>query len=275
MVGENDVRTFLEAVVGYIRSLDPRKGEAVRGNEDARQNVNKCKSIIGIPPINIDIPHNIARIEKILTYLDPHVRNNTSLDALLNRTKKEIQIYHEKSTKKQTPHLKAQTDFEKRERHYALSTREVLRSNYIDFHDIFRNAQEIVINQLRSGISPEILRERFKQMKERIEQEYTGGIDGLKIYFDAKHSDILYAASGGNAEEQKYFLFRMAKTLITASLSNDFYDLYKRISDKAKEDLYPFVFRMAKKFTDIKAYSPEARITSYVNADGDIKLKEK
>ena len=112
-------------------------------------------------------------------------------------------------------------------------------------------------------------------MERRIEQEYTGGIDGLKIYFDAKHSDLLYAAGGGQVEEEKDFLSRMAKTFITAFLGNNLYDLYGRISHKAKEDSYSFVFRMAKKYTDIKANNPGAGITPYFNGDGNIDLKAK
>ena len=156
-----------------------------------------------------------------------------------------------------------------------LSTAKVLGGKYADFHNIYRDAKDLVINQLKNEISPEILEERLDRMQKRIDQEYTGGIDGLKIYFDAEHSDLLYAAKGEQVEEQKDFLFRMAKTFIGAFLSNNFYDLYRRISHKAKEDSYSFVFRMAKKYTDIKANNPGAGITPYFNGDGNIDLKAK
>jgi len=156
-----------------------------------------------------------------------------------------------------------------------LSTRDVLGGKYVDFHDICRHAKESVITQLKNEISPEILEERLNHMQKRIDQEYTGGIDGLKIYFDAKHSDLLYAAGGEQVEEERDFLLRMAKTFIAASLSNNFYDLYKRISHKAQEDVHSFVFRMAKKYTEIKANNPKVGITPYFNGEGNIRLRAK
>jgi len=159
--------------------------------------------------------------------------------------------------------------------HDMLTTKEVLKGKYVDFHDIYRDAKESVLNQLKNEISPEILEERLNQMQKRINREYTGGIVGLKIYFDAKHSDLLYAAGGEQVEEERDFLFRMAKTFIAASLSNNFYDLYKRIAHKPKEDLHSFVFRMAKKYTEIKANNPEAGITPYLNGERNIQLKAK
>ena len=158
-----------------------------------------------------------------------------------------------------------------------LSTAKVLGGKYADFHNIYRDAKDLVINQLKNEISPEILEERLDRKQKRIDQEYTGGIDGLKIYFDAEHSDLLYAAKGEQVEEQKDFLFRMAKTFIGAFLSNNFYDLYKRIPHKTEEDLELlelFVFRMAKKYTEIKGNNPHARIIPYSDRDGNIQLKK-
>jgi hypothetical protein len=155
------------------------------------------------------------------------------------------------------------------------TTKAVLKGKYADFHDIYKDARESVTRQLRDEVTAEILEERLKQMESRIEQGYTGGIDGLKIYFDAKHSDLLYAAGGGQAEEEKDFLSRMAKAFITAFLGNKFYELYRKISHKAKEDSYSFVFRMAKKYADIKADNPGAVITPYLNGHGNIDLKAK
>ena len=154
-----------------------------------------------------------------------------------------------------------------------LSTRDVLGGKYVDFHDICRHAKESVITQLKNEISPEILEERLNQMQKRIDQQYTGGIDGLRIYFDAKHSDLLYAAQGEQVEEERDFLLRMAKTFMAASLSNNFYDLYKRIPHKAQEDVHSFVFTMAKKYTEIKANNPKVRITPYINGEGKVQLR--
>ena len=53
-----------------------------------------------------------------------------------------------------------------------LTTKEVLKGKYVDFHDIYRDAKESVVNQLENEISPEILEERFNQMQKRINQEY-------------------------------------------------------------------------------------------------------
>ena len=270
IVGVIDVETFLEAVLDYIRTLDPKTG-----NEEAKRKLNLCKSIIGILPFEADIHYNVSRIEKIVKYLDSQLRNETSLHNLLNRAKEEIGFYHKESAGEQIPHPKPHRVFGKRKRDYVLSTKEVLGAKYADFHDIYKDAKDSVINQLRDQITPEMLGERLKQMERRIEQEYTGGIDGLKIYFDAKHSDLLYTAKGEQVEEQRDFLLRMAKAFIVAFLNNNFYDLYRRISHKAKEDSYSFVFRMAKKYTDIKADNPDAGITPYFNGDGNIHLKAK
>jgi len=270
IVGVIDVGTFLEAVLDYIRTLDPKTG-----NEEAKRKLNLCKSIIGILPFEGDIPYNISRIEKIVEYLDSQLRNETSLHNLLNRAKEEIGFYHEESAGEQIPHPKPHRVFGKRKRDYVLSTKEVLGAKYADFHNIYRDAKDSVINQLKNEISPEILEERLDRMQKTFDQEYTGGIDGLKIYFDAEHSDLLYAAKGEQVEEQKDFLFRMAKTFIGAFLSNNFYDLYKRIPHKTKEDLDSFVFRMAKKYTEIKGNNPHARIIPYSDRDGNIHLKAK
>lgn len=268
-----DAKSFLEPVLGYIRTLDPRTGKPAAGNEDAKRKLNLCKSITGVLPFERDIPYNISRIEKILAYLEPLLRSEASLHTLLHRAKQEIEFYNQGSATTQTPYPKSHPGPERREGDYVLSTKAVLKGKYADFHEIFSDAKEVVIHNLRDEISRGILGERLKQMEMRIEQGFTGGIDGLKIYFDAKHSDLLYAAREGQVEAQRDFLFRMAKTFITAFLRNNFYDLYKRISDKAKEDLYTFIFRLAKKCTDIKAVDPEAGITPYFDGDGNIKLK--
>ncbi len=271
----DDVKAFLEAVLDYIRTIDPRTAEPVIGNEEAKKRLNLCKSTIGMLPFDTDIPYNISRIEKILEYLDPLLRNKTTLYNLLNRAKKEIAFSNEGSEKKQIPNPKPHRVFGKRKRDYVLSTAEVLGGKYADFHDIYKDAKDSVTNQLKNEISPEILEERLDRMQKRIDHEYTGGIDGLKIYFDAEHSGLLYAAKGEQVEEQKDFLFRMAKTFIGAFLSNNFYDLYKRIPHKTKEDLDSFVFRMAKKYTEIKGNNPHARIIPYSDRDGTIRLRAK
>jgi hypothetical protein len=275
IIERGDAKNFLEAALGYIRTIDPRTGEPATGNEDAIRKLNSCKSIIGVLPFDRDIPYNISRIEKILAYVEPLLRNDASLYTLLHRAKQEIEFYNQGTATTQTPYPKPHLGPERGEKEYVLSTKAVLRGKYADFHEIFNDAKNVVINNLKDEISPRILEDRLKQMEMRIEQEFTGGIDGLKIYFDAKHSGLLYAAGGGQVEAQRDFLFRMAKTFLTAFLSNNFYDLHKRISDKVKEDLYAFVFRLAKKCTDIKADDPEAGITPYFDGDGNIKLKAK
>jgi hypothetical protein len=272
-VGVDEVTAFLEAVVRYIRTLDPRTGQPITGNEDAKRQVDLCKGILGILPLERDIPSNISRIEKILAYLDPHLSNETSLHALLRKAHQEIASYNQGSAREHTPNSTPGQDPERRKGDFALSTKEVLKGKYADFHEIFEDAKEAVINQLRDEISPEMLTGRLHQIQKRIEQEYTGGMDGLKIYFDAKHSGLLYEARGGHAEAQRDFFFRMAKTFLMASLCNKFYDLYERISHRTREDGYSFVFRMAKNYTDIKADNPEARITPYVSGDGNIQLR--
>jgi uncharacterized protein (DUF2267 family) len=272
-VGTDDMTAFLEAVARYIKTLDPNTGKLLTGNEEAKRQLNLCKGILGILPLERDIPSNISRIEKILAYLDPLLMNETSLHTLLRKAHQEIESYSQGSAREHTPELIPDQGLERRKGDYVLSTREVLKGKYADFYDIFEDAKEAVINQLRDEISPEILTERLQQMQKRIEQEYTGGMDGLKIYLDAKHSGLLLEARGGQAEAQRDFLFRMAKTFLMASLSNKFYDLYERISKRTREDGYSFVFRMAKKYTDIKADNPEARITPYVSGEGNIRLR--
>jgi hypothetical protein len=232
-----------------------------------------CKGILGILPLERDIPSNISRIEKIFAYLDPLLSNETSLHNLLREAHQEIESYRQGSAREHTPESIPDQGLERRKEDYVLSTIELLKGKYADFYDVFEDATEVVINQLRDEISLEILTERLQQMEKRIEQEYTGGMDGLKIYLDAKHSGLLLETRGGKAEAQKDFLFRMAKTFLMASLCNKFYDLYERISDRTREDSYSFVFRMAKKYTDIKADNPEARITTYVSKDGNIHLR--
>lgn len=272
-VGEDDLTAFLEAVVHYIRTLDPRTGKPITGNEEAKRQVDLCKGILGILPLERDISSNISRIEKILAYLDSHLSNETSLSILLHKAHQEVKTYRQGSAREHTPESIPHQGPERRKGDYMLSTMELLNGNYADFYDIFEDATEVVTNQLRGEISPEVLTERLHQMEEKIEEEYTGGMDGLKIYLDAKHSGILYEAKGRQAEKQRDFFFRMAKTFLMASLCNKFYDLYERISDRTREDGYSFVFRMAKNYTDIKADNPEAKITPYVSGDGNIHLR--
>jgi len=272
-VGTDDVTAFLEAAVRYRRTLDASTGKPLTGNEDAKRQLNLCKGILGILPLERDIPSNISRIEKILAYLDPLLSNETSLHALLRKAHQEIECYSQGSAREHTPDSIPDQGLKRLKGDYALTTREVLKGKYADFHNIFGDATEAVFNKLRDEISPEMLIERLQQMQKRIEQEYTGGMDGLKIYLDAKHSSLLLEARGGQAEAQRDFLFRMAKTFLMASLSNKFYDLYERISKRTREDGYSFVFRMAKKYTDIKADNPEARITPYMSGEGNIHLR--
>ena len=80
---------------------------------------------------------------------------------------------------------------------------------------------------------------------------------------------------GAPAEGQKDFLARVARTLIGAFVRNNFYELFKKVSPKTLEDVDSFVFRLAKKYTDIKAVKPEAGITTYQDGGGNIQLKEK
>jgi hypothetical protein len=156
-----------------------------------------------------------------------------------------------------------------------LTTREVLKGRYADFRDIYRDAVGSVRDQLKSEVKPEIFEDRLNRLGTKIKEEFTGGIDGLKIYLDAKHSELLYTSQGAPAEEQRDFLLRVAKTFIGAFVRNNFYELYKRISPKPAEDVDAFVFRMARKYTDIKAIKPEAGITTYQDGEGNIQLKEK
>jgi uncharacterized protein (DUF2267 family) len=272
-VGIDEVTAFLEAIVRYIRTLDPCTGQPIEGNEEAKRQVALCKGILGILPLERDIPSNISRIEKILAYLDSRLSNEISLHALLRKAHQEIASYSQGSAREHTPNSTPHQDPEREKGDFALSTKEVLKGNYADFHEIFEDAKEAVINQLRDEISPEILIERLNQMQKRIDEEYTGGMEGLKIYLDAKHSGLLLETRGGQAEKQRDFLFRMAKTFLMASLCNKFYDLYERISHRTREDGYSFVFRMAKKYTDIKSDNSKARITPYVSWDGNIQLR--
>lgn len=269
---DSDLKVFLEAVVEYLNTIDPKTGRPERGNREAKQGLNSCKNITGIPPFDTDIHYNISRIEKILEYLDPRIRNKRTLHDLVSRAKKELKLYREQSAR---PHPISQRGLGREEVEVPLTTKEVLRGRYADFHDIYRDAVESVRSQPQREVKPEIFENRLNRLGTKIKEEFTGGIDGLKIYFDAKHSELLYASQGGPAEEQRDFLLRGAKTFIGAFTRNNFYELYKRISPKAAEDVDSFVFRMAKKYTDIKAIKPDAGITTYQDGGGNIQLKEK
>lgn len=267
-----DIKVFLEAAAEYIRTIDNKTGRPERGNREAKQGLNSCKSITGILPFDTDIHYNISRIEKIFEYLDPRIRNKRTLHDLLSRVRRELKLHREQGT---GPHPVPLRDLGKREMEVPLTTREVLRGRYADFRDIYRDAVESVRSQLQGEVSSEIFENRLNRLGTKIKEEFTGGIDGLKIYFDAKHSELLYASQGAPAEEQRDFLLRAAKTFIGAFARNNFYELHKRISTEAVEDVDSFVFRMAKKFTDIKAIKPEAGITTYQDGGGNIQLKEK
>jgi hypothetical protein len=269
---DDDIKVFLEAAVNYIRTIDPKTGRPERGNREAKQELNSCKKITGILPFDTDIPYNISRIEKILEYLEPRIRNKRALQDLLSEAKRELKLYHEQGTR---PQPIAQRDSGRQEAEIPLTTREVLRGRYADFHDIYRDAAESVRSQLQGEVKPEIFENRLNRLGAKIKEEFTGGIDGLKIYFDAKHSELLYASQGGPAEEQRDFLLRVAKIFIGVFARNNFYELYRRIPAKTSEDVDSFVFRMAKKYTDIKAIKPEAGITTYQDGGGNIQLKEK
>jgi len=267
-----DLKVFLESSVEYLRTIDSKTGRPERGNREAKQGLNSCRNITGILPFDTDIPYNITRIEKILQHLDPRIRNKHTLHDLVTRARRELKLYHEQGA---VPHPLDKKVLGGQEMEVPLTTREVLKGRYADFHDIFRDAVESVRSQVRSEASSEVFENRFKRMRERIKEEFTGGIDGLKIYFDAKHSELLYASQGAPAEEQRDFLLRVAKTFIGAFVRNNFYELYKRISPKPAEDVDAFVFRLAKKYTDIKATKPGAGITTYQDGKGNIQLKEK
>jgi hypothetical protein len=269
---DGDLKVFLEAAVEYVRTIDSKTGRPERGNKEAKQGLNSCKNITGLLPFDTDIAYNITRIEKILQYLDPRIRNKHTLHELLNRARRELKLYHEQGA---GVHPLDQKALGGQEVEVPLTTREVLRGRYADFRDIYRDAVGSVRDQLKSEVKPEIFEDRLNRLGTKIKEEFTGGIDGLKIYFDAKHSELLFASQGAPAEEQKDFLLRMAKTFIGAFVRNNFYKLYKRISPKAAEDVDSFVFRMAKKYTDIKAIKPEAGITTYQDGGGNIQLKEK
>jgi hypothetical protein len=267
-----DLRAFLEAAVDYIRTIDPKTGRPEMGNREAKQGLNSCKSVIGILPFDTDIQYNISRIEKILEYLDPRIRNKRTLHDLLGRARRELKLYREQSA---GSHPIPQRGLGRLEAEIPLTTREVLKGRYADFHDIYRDAVESVRSQLQGEVKPEIFENRLNRLGAKIKEEFTGGIDGLKIYFDAKHSELLYASQGGPAEEQRDFLLRVAKIFIGAFARNNFYELYRRIPPKTSEDVDSFVFRMARKYTDIKAIKPEAGITTYQDGGGNIQLKEK
>ena len=267
-----DLRAFLEAAVDYIRTIDPKTGRPEMGNREAKQGLNSCKSVIGILPFDTDIQYNISRIERILEYLDPRIRNRRTLHELLGRARRELKLYREQGV---GSHPIPQGGLGRLEAEIPLTTREVLKGRYADFRDIYRDAVESVRSQLHNEVKPEIFEDRINRMQDKIKEEFTGGIDGLKIYFDAKHSELLYASQGGPAEEQRDFLFRAARTFIGASVRDNFYALYERISPKASEDVNSFVFRMAKKYTDIKALNPEAGITTYQDGEGNIQLRKK
>jgi hypothetical protein len=271
--GDGDLKVFLETAVDYIRTLDPQTGRPEPGNREVRQALNSCKSVIGILPFDTDIPYNISRIEKIIEYLDPRITNKPTLHDLVGRVRRELEIYREQS---ESPNAAPQKNSGSREvQEILLSTRAVLKGRYADFHDIYRHAVESVKNQLQGEVKPEVFEDRLNRMKDKIEKEFTGGIDGLKIYFDAMHSELLYASKGGPAEAQKDFLSRAAATFIGACVKNTFYDLYKRIAHQEAEDVDSFVFKMAKKYTDIKALDPDAGITTYKNGGGSIQLRSK
>lgn len=268
----DDLKVFLEAALDYLRTIDSRTGRPEKGNKEAKQALNSCKSITGILPFDTDLHYNISRIEKILEYLSPHIRNKPLLNGLLGRARRELKVYREQST---GLHPMSQKGFGRREVEVPLTTKEVLKGRYADFRDIYRDAVESVRNQLQCELKPEVFEDRLNRMRDKIKEEFTGGIDGLKIYFDAKHSELLYTSQGGPAEEQKDFLFRGAKTFIGAFVRNNFYELHKRISRKTIEDVDSFVFRMAKKYTDIKAIQPGAGIVTYQDEAGNIQLKAK
>jgi hypothetical protein len=267
-----DLKAFLEAAADYIRTLDPKTGRPETGNREAKQGLNSCKSVIGILPFDIDIHDNIFRIEKILEYLDRLIRNDRTLHDLLGRARRELRLYREQSESLQPI---PQSGLDGREVGVPLTTKMVLRGRYADFHNIYRDAVESVRSQLQGEVKYEVFKDRLNRMQEKIKEEFTGGIDGLKIYFDAKHSELLYASQGGPTEGQIEFLSRAARTFIGALARNTFYDLYKQIAPQASEDVDSFVFRLAKKYTDIKVINPDAGITSYKNGMGTIQLKVK
>jgi hypothetical protein len=269
---DDDLKVFLEAVVEYLRTIDSKTGRPERGNREAKQGLNSCKSITGILPFDTDIHYNISRIEKILEYLDPRIRNKHTLHDIVTRARRELKLYREQ---KAEPHPIPQRGLGREEVEIPLTTREVLRGRYADFRDIYRDAVESVRSQVQREVKPEIFENRLNRLGTKIKEEFTGGIDGLKIYFDAKHSELLYASQGAPAEEQRDFLLRVAKIFIGAFARNNFYELHKRISSKGAEDVDSFVFRLAKKYTDIKALKPEAGITTYQDGGGNIQLKEK
>jgi hypothetical protein len=268
----SDLKAFLEKAVDYIRTIDPETGRPVTGNREAKQGLNLCKSIRGILPFDSDIPYNISRIEKIIEYLDSLINNDRDLSELLSRAIGEFRLYREHAEGLEPLSLKV---FRKREAEIPLSTKELLKGKYADFHDIYRDASKSVRSQLQGEVESEVFEDRLNRMKHKIEDEFTGGIDGLKIYFDAKHSELLYASQGGRAEAQRDFLSRAASTFIRACTKNTFYDLYTQIAPQTSEDVDSFVFRLAKKYTDIKVINPDAGIITYKNETGTIQLKTK
>jgi len=270
----NDLKVFLEAAVDYLRSIDPETGTLALGNREAKQVLNSCKSVIGILPFDDDIPYNISRMKRILDYLDPYIRNNPTLYDLLDRAKSGLKLHHEQSAGLH-PMPQNELGTGKVKVEPPLTTKEVLKGRYADFHDIYKKAVESVRSQLQSDVAPAVFEDRINRMDQKIRDEFTGGIDGLKIYFDAKHSELFYASQQGPAEDQKDFLFRVTKIFIGAFARNNFYELYKRISSTALEDVDSFVFRLAKKYTDIKALSPDAVIITYQDGAGTIRLREK
>jgi hypothetical protein len=268
----DDLKMFLEAAVDYMRTIDPETGRPVMGNREAKQGLNSCKSVIGILPFDADIHYNISRIEKILEYLDPQISNNRTIQDLLERARRELSFYRDQSA---SPHPISQRGLGSRKVEVPLTTKEVLKGRYADFHDIYRDAVESVRSQLGGEVKPEVFEDRINRMQKKISEEFTGGIDGLKIYFDAKHSELLYASQKRPAEAQRDFLFRVARIFIGAFVRNNFYDLYKRISPTASEDVDSFVFRVAKKYTDIKAINPDAGVSTYQDGAGNIQLRNK
>jgi hypothetical protein len=55
-VAKNELKRFLESVVGFLRILDPRTGKPAAGNEEARAHLNVCRAIAGVLPFERDIP---------------------------------------------------------------------------------------------------------------------------------------------------------------------------------------------------------------------------
>lgn len=273
ILGNGDLKAFLEAAVDYIGSLDPKTGRPETGNKEAKQGLNSCTSVIGILPFDSDIPYNISRIEKIMDYLEPRIGDNPSLYDLLDKARTGLKLHREQSS---GPHTIPSTGLGSGKVNVQLTSKAVLKGKYLDFRDIYNHAVESARSRLEGEVGPEVFEDRMNRMQNQIEDEFTGGMDGLKNHFDAKYSELFYASQKKPAEEQGDFLFRAAKIFTEAFASNNFYELYhKRIYLTASEDIDSFVFRMAKNYTDIKAINPDAVIITYQDGAGDIRLKKK